>query len=341
MIIVLIVILAAVTSGSAMRKKPALLVAGGDVMFDRGVRKRMERDGGPVALLSGIAPLLREADVGMANLECPLTERTTAILKRFSFRCDPAIARALKDAGFTAMTLANNHTCDYGREGLMDTARFLEAEGIIALGAGEDRARAAAPRYVESKGIVIALLGFTDMQPEGLMPMPDLPGPALAYPAWVEEEIRKARGRADVVVVNIHWGAEYEHRPTPRQRVLAARMAQAGADLVVGHHPHVIQSIEMIGDTAVFYSVGNLVFDHARPECMEALMVRMSVGKNRDRTIEAVPVRIIGCRPRPAASQEAEEIMERVASYSPSVQFAPGERGFRLMESPGAGPAGN
>src|SRR4030042_3866323 len=126
------------------------------------------------------------------------------------------------------------------------------------------------------------------------MPMPDLPGPAMRTLERVTAAIQEARARADLVVVTAHWGAEYQHRPTPRQRALAVAMSRAGADLIIGHQPHVIPTIEIIGDTAVFYSVGNLVFDHTRPECMEALMVRMSIKKNRDRTIEAIPVRIIG-----------------------------------------------
>ncbi|HUT52469.1 MAG TPA: CapA family protein [bacterium] len=334
LIVGLAVLIAALAGRGEMEKKPAVLIAGGDLMFDRGVKERMEKGGGPDEVLAGIAPLLRGADVAIANLECPLTARAVPVLKRYSFRSDPGDAAALKKAGFTALNLANNHTSDYGRAGLMDTARFLEKEGILVVGAGENQEQAARARYVKVGGTTIALLGFVDMPLEGLMPMPDLPGPAMANLERVTAAIQEARARADAVVVTVHWGAEYQRRPTPRQRALAAAMARAGADLIVGHHPHVIQTIEMIGDTAVFYSVGNLVFDQTRPDCTEALLVMMSLTEGGDRTIGAVPIRIVACRPRPAVVEEAREIMDHVAEFSPTVRLQPGSHGWRVLPGP-------
>jgi poly-gamma-glutamate synthesis protein (capsule biosynthesis protein) len=327
----LALLIAALVGGDSIEKKAAVVIAGGDVLFDRGVKEQMEKGGGPGELLSGISPLLHEADVALANLECPLTERTAPILKRFSFRCDPAMAHALKDAGFTALSIANNHTSDYGRAGLRDTARFLERDGLIAVGGGEDQDRAVAPRYVRAGGTTIALLGFVDMPIEGLMPMPELPGPAMANLERVTAAIKEARAHADLVAVMVHWGVEYRHTPTQRQRALAAAMAQAGADLIVGQHPHVIQTIEIIGDTTVFYSVGNLVFDQRRPECTEALLVMMRTGADGGPTVEAVPIRILSCRPRPAEGDDARGIMERVAGWSPSLRLVPGVHGFRVL----------
>jgi len=288
----------------------------------------MERAGDPGYPFRVIAPLLQQADLALANLECPLTQATIPIAKRFSFRADPDMAAELKKAGFTALNLANNHTSDYGRSSVMETKRYLEAEGILAVGAGENQKQAAQARYVEVHGIKIALLGFVDMPLEGLMPLAEMPGPAFASPELVKSAIRKARRHSDRVVVTVHWGQEYQSFPSDRQRHLAHLMAAAGADLIVGHHPHVIQSVEMIGKTMVFYSVGNLVFDQTRPECSEALLVQMRMQNRKSVSFHALPLQIRKAQPAPAFPSEAAETLDRLAKLSSSVGFYPEADGW-------------
>jgi len=315
------IFLAGSGEGVARQPREATLIAGGDVLLDRGVRQAMDRAGDPGYLFQGIAPLLKQADLALANLECPLTLETVPIAKQFSFRSDPAMAPVLRQAGFTVLNLANNHSIDYGRSGLVETIQHLEQAGIVVIGAGSDQKDATQPRYLKLNGLKIALLGFVDMPIEGVMPLPELPGPAFAEPDQVVAAIRRAKRQADWVVVTVHWGQEYQHLPSDRQRRLAHLMASSGADMIVGHHPHVIQSAEMIGNTAVFYSVGNLVFDQSQPDCSEAILVQMELRGKKSRSFKALPLQIRKARPAPASPTEGAETLGRLAELSPAVSF--------------------
>jgi hypothetical protein len=315
--------LATVPPGVAARAAPpqrVTLIAGGDVLLDRGVRARIAAVGDSSEPLRGLVPLLRGADIALANLECPLSDSGVSIRKQFMFRSGAAMAPFLRRAGFTVMSLANNHAYDCGREGLMETARNLRRAGIEPLGAGLNQVDALRPVLMGPTGMRIALLGFVDVPLEGLMPLADRPGPAQAETQAVLDAIRAAREKADRVVVTIHWGREYRPLPTERQRDLAARMVAAGADVVIGHHPHVIQPVERIGRGIVFYSVGNLIFDQTAPACAEGLLVRCRFGSPED-TVSAMPVRITGCRPERARGSQATDIARRLGGRSQGVTF--------------------
>ena len=307
--------------GMAAAPSPRVtVIGGGDVLLDRGVRARITAAGDSSEPFSGLVPLLRGADVVLANLECPLSDSGVLIHKQFMFRSGAAMAPFLRRAGFTVMSLANNHAYDCGRDGLMETAASLGRAGIEPLGAGSNQEDASRPVFIGPVGMRIALLGFVDVPLEGLLPLADRPGPAQAETQAVVRAIRAAREQADRVVVTIHWGREFRPLPTERQRDLAARMVEAGADVVIGHHPHVIQSIERIGKGIVFYSVGNLVFDQTAPACAEGLLVRCRFGSPED-TVSAMPFRIADCRPEPARGSQAADIVRRLGGRSPGVAF--------------------
>ena len=296
------------------------LIAGGDVLLDRGVRARIAAVGDSSAPFRDLARLLRGADIALANLECPLSDSGVLIRKKFMFRSGATMAPFLRRAGFTVMNLANNHAYDCGRDGLMETAASLQRAGIEPLGAGLDQADASRPVFLGPAGMRIALLGFVDLPLEGLMPLADRPGPAQAETRTVLAAIRAARGNADRIVVVVHWGREYRPLPTERQRNLAERMVEAGADVVIGHHPHVIQPVERIGKGIVFYSVGNLVFDQTALACAEGLLVRCEFGGLED-AVSVMPVRITDCRPDRAPGSQARDIISRLSVRSPETTF--------------------
>lgn len=288
---------------------------GGDVLLDRGVRRAFEAEGDRGYPFTGIAPYLKSADLAMANLECPVAESGTPVPKVFSFRADPISARYLKDAGFGALNLANNHSVDYGRGGLVETMDRLKDEGLVHFGAGTNREEALDPAYVMAGPWRVALLGFADMPLEGFLASSEnSPTPARASSADIERAIKAARKSADLVVVNVHWGREYAGTATPRQRKLAALMARSGADIVAGHHPHVLQGVEEIGRTRVFYSLGNLVFDHDRRQCRRSVLARVAVSPGGDMKVSALPLIISRSRPAPALGREADEVL---ADFSP------------------------
>ncbi len=297
------------------------LVAGGDVLLDRGVREVIESTGDPARLFAGLSPLFAGTDIVLANLECPLATGGPVIHKPFMFCADPAWASALGAAGFTALSLANNHAYDAGRDGLLETARHLRAVGILPLGAGENQIEACRAHFVETPDGTVALLACVDLPLEGLAPLDSLPGPADASSELFFDAVKAARLQADWVVVTVHWGVEHVPYAHQRQSDLAHRLAEAGVDVILGHHPHVIQPVERIGRTLVFYSLGNLVFDVATPPSREALLARIKLHRDRTPVAELLPLLIVDCSPAAAGLDDGEPIVRRLEGVSAGVNF--------------------
>ena len=220
--------------------------------------------------------LLAEGDVNIANLEGPLTGRGRPWLeKRFHFRMPPAVADALRAAGFHAVSLANNHLMDYGPVGLTDTLARLEATGIAHAGAGQDLAAARAPALIAVRGVTVALLSYTTTYPQEFYATRKRPGTVFPYEEYLARDLPAARARADVVVVAFHWGPERSHHALGHQEKLAHRVIDLGADLVIGHHPHVLQAVEWYRDRPIFYSLGNYAFASTAPGVKRAGLARV------------------------------------------------------------------
>ncbi len=248
----------ALPTGSSRADTVRLLFAG-DVMLADGPGRAIAAGGDPLA---AFASRLAEADYRVANLEFTVSAGGSALPnKRYTFRADPA-ALAVMKGRFDAVSVANNHSGDFGKGAFTDTLTHLGAAGIRHFGGGPNLAAAHAPLWIEKKGLRIALLGYNEFKPRSFEAGADLPGIAWSEDAQVIADIRAARrAGADIVVPFMHWGWEYEEAPTLRQRELARRMIDAGADVVVGGHPHVIQPAELYRGRLIVYSLGNFVFD--------------------------------------------------------------------------------
>jgi poly-gamma-glutamate synthesis protein (capsule biosynthesis protein) len=245
------------------------IVAVGDVMMHHDVQaSARQAEGGLQDLWTEVTPLLRGADLAFANLETPVAPRTGEPGRPFQFNGPEGLPRALRASGFTVLALANNHAYDQGREGLAETLERVRAAGLEAVGAGPTRDQAEAPRILEVHGIRVAFLGFTALFNVNLNRRSDEPWVCPLDPDRAVAAVRRARALADAVVVSLHWGVEYRHDPAPAQRDLAGRLAEAGADLILGHHPHVLQPVEMLERggrrTLVAYSLGNFVSNQDR-----------------------------------------------------------------------------
>lgn len=300
----------------APHERPPVIVITGDILL-AGRAQRLIEEEGPAAPFAEVSAALRGADLAIGNLECALSTRGKRADKKYTFRADPTTAAALSEAGFDIITLANNHSVDYGREALADTMQALREAGIAFVGAGEDAERARQPVTMAAgePPVKIAVLAFSNMEPVSFYAGPSRPGTNPAQPSVIKQSVSAARRQADIVIALFHWGGERDPSPTARQRELAYAAADAGADLVVGHHPHVLQGFERRGHSLIAYSLGNFLFP-SRGERRSTMVLRYSPRRDGRARAEAVPCVIEGFRPRPARPEERAKGLARLAALS-------------------------
>lgn len=264
----------------------------------------------------GVATALADSDVNLANLESPIAnggrEYTS---KRFRFRAEPEVAKAMRKAGFNLVTLANNHSMDFGPVALAETMANLEAAGIAWIGAGEDLSEARRMALFTVKGKKIAFLGYSLTQPVEFFAARNRPGTAPGYEHIFAPDIARARQEADYVIVSFHWGKEGHSTPLPLQRSIAHKAIDAGADVVIGHHPHVLQGIERYGKGIIFYSLGNFTFASRGTATGQSAIIRLRLD-DAHREAEILPLdvlyRRVGFQPRLLSGKPAASVIEQL-----------------------------
>jgi gamma-polyglutamate biosynthesis protein CapA len=284
----------------------------GDLMFGRHVAEVAERQGHD-ALLEHVTPYL-DGDYVSGNLEQVISadEDLPEADKLIHLASDERAVEALVAAGFTTLSLANNHTMDHGIPGLRDTIAALDAAGLEHAGAGETLDDAVEVNYQEHGELTVATLSFTDVFVEGFIARAFQGGALQAEPDVFVPMIQRASAEADLVFVHFHWGEEYDIGPSSRQRELAEFAAAAGADVIVGHHPHVLLPAELIGDTIVLYSLGNFVFDQGWSRTRESAIARYELGDDGIARLAFVPVYLREATPQPLSGPLATYRQERI-----------------------------
>lgn len=260
---------AAAESTGAVKAAVRLLFAG-DVYLSDHVLEAYDAAGGIDGVLSqGYQAEIQAADYFVTNEEFPFSTRgTPAPDKQFTFRVHPEKVKLMQEMGIDLVTLANNHALDYGRDAMLDTIDTLDRAGIRHVGAGKNLAEARKPAIVELNGRTFAFIGATRVYPEADWAAgTDSAGMFSAYDggAQLAEEVKAAKQQADYVIAYVHWGIEREEMPNEVQKSIAHRLVDAGADLVVGAHPHVLQGIEYYQGVPIAYSLGNFVFGSSIP----------------------------------------------------------------------------
>ncbi len=269
--------------------KGATLLFVGDVMLARGVEFYTEREAGgdfrfPFARASST---LRAADLTVGNLEHPVSARGKNQGSQYSLRAKPEALAGLADAGFDVVSLANNHIWDWGTDALSDTFLHLDAAGIRFVGAGMNESEANRPLIMELKGNSIVFVGWTNLYPEGLEAKGDEPGISRFREDEAAAQVSNLAATNDIVVVLIHFGDEYKTNANEVQKKIARALVDAGADLVVGHHPHVVEEVERYREGWIAYSLGNFVFDQGfSEETMRGLALRVAVKDGRVENVE-------------------------------------------------------
>ncbi len=294
------------------------LMAVGDVMLARSIGRRIVRNsvGAP---WRGVAAYFDRADLVLANLECTISRRGTPWPKDFTFRAPPAAADSLVAGGVDLVTLANNHALDFGVTAFGDTLDALDARGIGHVGGGRDEASAHAPLIVERNGLRVGFLGYVlSFAPEGGFHMrqwaagPSRPGLAVVTPDLVGREVAALKRQVDVVVVTFHGGREYSRAPTTKVRELTRAASNAGAALIVGHHPHVLQGYHRESSTLVAYSLGDFVFDYFTGSPNDSVILDVTLSAAGVESFRWIPIVIQRGFPRPAVGAEIERIMGRL-----------------------------
>jgi len=258
------------------------LLFGGDLMLARGVRNSvMKNFNGDYSALFEKLDILKEADIAFANLEGPASDKGYDRRNLYSFRMDPSVVPALKGAGFSVLSVANNHEADWGRDAYADTLARLKENEIAYTGGGVNTTEAEAPVIIEKYGMKIGYLGFSDVGPEGMKATEDKAGLLLANNPRFAEIIKNASAKVDSLIVSIHFGDEYKTVHNSRQQQLAERAIDNGAKVVIGHHPHVSQDTAVYKNGLIIYSLGNLIFDQKFSEnTMQGMLVKIILGKD-------------------------------------------------------------
>lgn len=279
-----------------------------------------------------VRPLWADSALVVGNLEGPLTERATGKAeKQYVFRSPPdRVTRALVAAGIGAVSLANNHTLDYGADGLADTTAALQAAGIAYAGAGSDSRGARAPAFIAAGRRRVALLAYSATLPEEFFAGASTPGTAFAHEAHVRADVAAARARADIVLVSFHWGREGTTELRDYQTKLGHAAIEAGAQAVLGHHPHILQGVERYRDGIIFYSLGNFVFGSYSKTATRSMIAKLhfiadassdkKTATLRLREVELLPINVdnvaLNFQPVPLAGAEADAVVATLARLS-------------------------
>jgi hypothetical protein len=285
---------------------------GGDVHFEGVIGGRLARD--PETAVGPIASILRRADLAVVNLETAVTTRGTTQDKQFTFRAPAEAFTALHAAGVDVATMANNHGMDFGSVGLADSLNAAAAAGLPVIGIGRDADQAFSPYIAKVNGQRIAVIGATQVLDDNLAAAwtagEDKPGLASAYQLdRLLAAVRAARRKADTVVVDLHWGRELATCPIERQRQLAPRLVEAGADVVVGSHAHVLLGAGYMDNAYVAYGLGNFVFYSGGGATARSGVLTLTVRARAVTKPSWVPAVISGGIPIPLSGAAADRAL--------------------------------
>jgi len=328
------------------QEKPITLLFVGDIMLSRGVASQIKKNQDPNYPFLKIATTTRGTDLTFGNLEGPISSRGKNQGSVYSFRADPEVIKGLKFAGFDILSLANNHIWDWGKEALEDTINNLNNNGIASIGAGRNYQEANTPvifdvnlgtsdvpkindniRMSDVQVLKIAFFAYTNLYPKSLeahsagsrlrqyfggqagQATENSPGISSFELEKAKTDIQqlKTLSLADIIIVSFHWGEEYQTKASESQKRIVHGLIDAGADLIIGHHPHVVQEIEQYGSTRlttsgsasssrsgwIAYSLGNFVFDqNFSKETAEGMMLRVVIKNKKIQLIEPIKITI-------------------------------------------------
>ncbi len=312
----------------ANNEESVTITFAGDILFDPNyaVMATMQQNGGEIS--GAIAPdLIREmqsADIMMINNEFPYSDRgTPTVDKQFTFRAKPSYVSYMNDLGVDIVSLANNHAYDYGEDAFLDTMATLEQADITYIGAGADLQSARRPAYYIINDMKIAFIAATQIERNDY---PDTKGATDSSAgvfrcmdsANLIETIKEAKENSDFVIVYLHWGTENEAAIDWLQEKQAPEVAEAGADLIIGDHPHCLQPIGVVQGVPVIYSLGNFWFNS---KTLDTGMVKVVLTEEGLQSYQFIPCLQSGCKTTMLQGEEKERVLNYMRSISTDVQI--------------------
>jgi poly-gamma-glutamate capsule biosynthesis protein CapA/YwtB (metallophosphatase superfamily) len=233
---------------------------------------------------------LRRADLVFGNLECPLSARGRPMSNDKCYCASPEFGAALAEASFRVVSFANNHCMDYGETAFLDTLDLLRDNGIAVVGAGSSLQRARQAAVFDVDGLRIAFLGYSMVGPDRAFAVDGESGAVPLNPLVAGQDIERIRLDVDLLILSIHWGDEIVARPSPRLVDIAHELIAAGADVILGHHPHVPGSVEIYRGKPILYSLGNFCFGHDHHYWSDNMMARLTADAEGLRALELIPI---------------------------------------------------
>ncbi|KKW11629.1 MAG: Capsule synthesis protein, CapA [Parcubacteria group bacterium GW2011_GWA2_49_9] len=237
------------------------MVFAGDIMLSRKIGELIATNEDGTFPFASTTELISSADIAFANLENPVSTGGIRSGSIYSFRADPSVLERVQKAGFKVVSIANNHIWDYGRQAFLDTLAHLSESGIAAVGGGMNYDEAHEPKMFTVGETNIAFLAYTNLLPASLGLASSTPAVARYDDDVLQKDIKHAKGLAGLIVTSFHWGEEYQTKHNAEQERIAKLAIDSGANLVIGHHPHVAQEVEEYNGGWIAYSLGNFVFD--------------------------------------------------------------------------------
>lgn len=283
-------------------------------MLDRGVRAVIQKKG-INHLFESVGSHLKTADQVIANFECAACDSSyPAVPKTFNFKVNPNWLPELKQNGITHLNLANNHTYDFGQECFSETVANIRKTGMVPVGL-KNESDFYEPTLIQHQGNTIALFSVTRVKSVYSTSvyrdsLPELLSRIKQF---------KSRYPVSIILVNLHWGIELKDKPEPFQVNEAHLLVNAGVDLVIGHHPHTVQTIEMYKGKYIFYSIGNFIFDAIQPATNKGILVSVSASENRLKNIAIIPYNIVSSKPVLMSKEEAETYLKSPNLFSPKI----------------------
>ena len=298
------------------------IVATGDMMLGGTGTEFYQRDNYDYAF-KNVSEILGSANLFVGNVETALTNSEELLVdKKYRFKNPPQkVAAALARAGMDVANLANNHSMDYGSSGLDETLLALDREGIRTIGAGENLAAARRAAVVEVEGISVGFLAYSNTFPEEFWATETTPGTAFGHEHHVREDVQGLlQDGVDMVMVSFHWGREGSTELRPYQTLLARAAIDAGAKVVIGHHPHILQAVERYGEGVIFYSLGNFTFGSYSRTAKTSAIARVVVEGKNIRRVELIPIDVFNPRvlfqPRLLGGKQAAEVVRELQTLS-------------------------